>query len=335
MSWKDLLQKDDERIVVPWLGGRTIRVGPRSWVIVGDVPQEHGWNTFILHGRRASLDPVNALEPCTLPPGPYEYCEQVKGYLVGDHIVPDNASVDPDPVKIAGSTEQVHLIEPGLGRFVRIVAGRAYEDGPLIFDGPDMPYGPEDEVTRAFENKSESVDKIPGVTPALDAAFRMESFQRAEAIRRRAELEKLRKEEEARLAREARAAELRDKLGDGLKRREMAVHDFGEAARAALLMGEAEYLDHRAAHGKNEMVVTFRTIQRRFECTCDKNTLRIIDSGICLTDHRTGVKGDTKFTLETLPSVIREAERTGKLVVYRHVYDPDAPQDDYEDDDDY
>jgi hypothetical protein len=53
--------------------------------------------------------------------------------------------------------------------------------------------------------------------------------------------------------------------------------------------------------------------------------LRIIDSGICLTAHyddpefEAGTKGDGFFTLESLPSVIREAQRDGKLVVYRHV----------------
>jgi hypothetical protein len=34
-------------------------------------------------------------------------------------------------------------------------------------------------------------------------------------------------------------------------------------------------------------------------------------------DHRTGEKGDTKFTLESLPGVVREAEREGVLVVFR------------------
>ena len=71
-------------------------------------------------------------------------------------------------------------------------------------------------------------------------------------------------------------------------------------------------------------MVQFRHLNRRFECTCDRHTLRIIDSGICLTAHydddhfEEGTKGDTFFTLETLPNVIAEAERLGKLVVFRH-----------------
>ena len=58
---------------------------------------------------------------------------------------------------------------------------------------------------------------------------------------------------------------------------------------------------------------------RRFECTCDARTLRIVDAGICLVDHRSGQKGDQYFTLESLPGVIQQAEREGKLVVFRRV----------------
>jgi len=38
-----------------------------------------------------------------------------------------------------------------------------------------------------------------------------------------------------------------------------------------------------------------------------------------LTDHDTDERGDTYFTLESLPAVVREAEQRGKLVVFRHV----------------
>jgi hypothetical protein len=104
----------------------------------------------------------------------------------------------------------------------------------------------------------------------------------------------------------------------------LAKEDFEAAARAALAVGGAEYLDHRKAVQRNEMIVRFRFLRRRFECTCDHNTLQIIDSGICLTAHgddefADGIKGDSFFSLESLPSVIAEADREEKLVVYRHV----------------
>ena len=49
-----------------------------------------------------------------------------------------------------------------------------------------------------------------------------------------------------------------------------------------------------------------------------RDTLRIVDAGICLEDHATGEKGDTYFTLESPPGVVRQAIREGQLVVWRH-----------------
>lgn len=324
MGWKDLLQREGETIILPWLGGRKLRSGPRSWDLRGKLPDEQGWYTFSLSGRTARWDPDAPTEPCVIPQGSLDFL--VSGYLVGDRLVKDDASaVNPDPGMIASFSEAVALIEPGLDRFVRIEAGRTCEDGPLIYGGMEMPLGPEDEVLRAYEDRTPSVDGVKGVTPALDAAFRMVSWQRSEAERRRAELERQRAEEERLRAVEERRRQIAETLGDGAGRREIAANDFAEAARAALAVGGAEYLDHRAAHGRNEMVVKFRLNRRRFECTCDRRTLRIVDAGICLTAHDDdgdfdeGTRGDTFFTLESLPSVILEAEREGKLVVFRHV----------------
>jgi hypothetical protein len=108
-----------------------------------------------------------------------------------------------------------------------------------------MPLGPEDEVLKAFEDESASVDNIRGVPPALDAAFRMERWQRIEAARRRAELERQRREEEEKRQKEERRKQIAEKLGDGAGRREMAQVDFAEAAKAALAVGGAHYLDFR------------------------------------------------------------------------------------------
>jgi hypothetical protein len=224
------------------------------------------------------------------------------------------------------------MLEEGLGRFARVTAGRVYAEGPLIYDGPAMPLGPEDEVRDAFLNRLSSLDGIKGVVPALDAAFRMESWHRADVEFNRAEAERQRREEEARLAAEERRAEFARAVGDGAGRRAMASVDFEAAARAALAVGGAELLDQRRSAVRGEMVVVFKLGDRRFECTCVGATLRIVDSGICLRDHNTGEAGDTYFTLESLPGVIRQAERERRLHVYRHV-DPED-DDDREDWDD-
>ncbi len=321
MGWKDLLEATGEKMTAPWTGGRELRDGARSWAITGPLPVEHGWYVFKKAGRKVSVVKATDAKPEALK-------DIVRGYLVGDRFVPDDVRVDPDALKLAAASERLYFIEEGLSRFARLSAGRNYEDGPLLFIGQEMPLGPEEDVLNAYYDKALNLDHIRGVAPALDAAFRLESWRRAETERQRAEVERLLREEEERRAREERRKELVAKLGDAQGRREMALQDFGAAARAALAVGGAEYLDHRKAHRPHESVVTFRVMQRRFECTCDDRTLRIIDAGICLTDHGTGERGDTYFTLESLPAVILDADRKGKLVVFRHAGDNEYRDDD-------
>jgi len=344
MGWKDLLQSSEtETMVSPWVGGRSLRTYTRQWQIDGRLPQEFGWHQFRLIGPRKA----NWAEPVERSMD-IELQQRVSGYLVGDRIVPDRVRVE-NPAVLARHCERVHLIEPGLDRFVRIVAGRFWEDGPLIYDSQEFPLGPEDDVLKSYLDDETSVNHIPGVAPALDAAFRFETWQRAEARRRREEERRRREEEERqRLAEERRIREeaeremrriqdeaereerrrrMVEQLGDGAGRRAMAGQDFEEAATAALAVGNAVYLDHHQAHGRNEMVVRFRLNRRRFECVCDAQTLRIIDAGICLTNESDeelygigpGESGGNLFTLESLPGVIREAEQAGQLVVFRHV----------------
>lgn len=279
----------------------------RSWKLA-QLPPIQGWYTFRLEGRTAKVS-------TTAEPDLTKLRFSVRGYLVGDRLVADDATVR-DPAKISGVSEQVHLIDPGVERFARVRAGRIFKEGPLIFWQQEMPLGPESDVHAAYLDRS-PLEALKNITPALEAAFRLECWLRAETERRRAELETKRLEEERQRQVEEQRRLLVEKLGDGQGRRTMAKVDFEEAARAALRVGGAELLDHRKA-GRGEWVVRYRCGTRRLECVCDAD-LQIIDAGICLTDHDTGEKGDTYFTLESLPSVVREAEREGKLVVYRHV----------------
>jgi len=323
MGWQDLLQASEgETITLPWVGTKFLHSKDRRWQLETK-PPEHGWHTFSLSGRSARWQSV--AEPAT-----DQLAKRVKGYLVGDRLIPDGVAVDPDPSKIVLYSEELHLIEPGVDRFVRVIAGEL--GGQLFYESLDMPMGPEEEVLQAFLNRAESVSMVRGVPPALDAAFRLETWHRADVARRRAEAEQKRREDEERRQREARRQQLVETLGDAQARREMALIDFGEAAKAALIVGGATYLDHRDSYNRAEVIVRFMFRGRRFECTCDKYTLRIIDSGICLTDHVTGEKGDTRFTLESFPGVIAEAIDKHKLVVFRHV---DGDRRNYEDDDDY
>lgn len=312
MIWKDLLQTADETVVSPWIGGRTVQTYDRTWRLKGRLPPEHGWHVFTVCNREVRWkETTEALADILRG--------VVRGYLVGDLLIPENeARIEPDIAALAARFERVHLVEPGLDRFARISAGRSFESGPYIYHGQEFPLGPEDTVLQAFLDGSGSVDTVAGVPPALDVAFRVETWRRAETEKRRQE-ERLRQEREERIL---RATEM---IGTAQGRRELAQVDFGEAARAALAVGGATYLDHRPSPNPGEMVVRFRLSNRRFECVCNTN-LRIVDSGICLTaerdsgDFKYGTRGDTWFTLESLPAVILEAQRANALVVFRHVY---------------
>lgn len=316
-NWKSLLKREDERVVLPWTGGRSLPSRGPEYRVEGRLPPEHGWHEFRVSVRKA-------VWVAFAPPRTEALSDVVRGYLVGDRLVPDGARVDPDPAGIVRFSETVHLLEPGLSRFARVSAGRARPGAPLVFIAEDMPEGPENMVLTAFQDGLPTLAGVKDVTPALDAAFRLESWQRAEAESRRAELEALRFAEAAAMAEEERLARLRGALSDGRGRRAMALVDFRQAATAALAVTGTEYLDHRASANRGEMVVTFRLEGRRFECVCDQQTLRIIDSGICLVDSRTRERGDTRFTLESLPDVIRQAMRERVLHVFRHVGQDDG-----------
>ena len=310
MGWRDLLATAEESVTLPWTGSGSLQSASRSFKL-GKRPREHGWYRFKVEGNTAT-GPEPAESVPELLRGP------VKGYLVGDRLVPDDTRIDPDPGKIINHSEKVFLLPEELDRFSRVRAGRVYPEGPLIFLEQEFPLGPENDVMNAFLDNKNDVREIPGVVPALDAAFRMEVYQREQAELRRQEIARRRAEEEARLAQEQRRQELLEKLGDGAGRRAMArAGDFREAAVAALTVGGAEYLDHRGMRN-GEWAVKYRVDGQRLECVCDTN-LHIIDAGVCLEDHDTGVKGDRLFTLESLPAVIRQAIREHKLVVLRHV----------------
>ena len=310
MGWKDLLQTGDEKVTLPWLGGSTLVSCAQRWSIEGRHPKEYGWYTFKIANRSARVECAAEAQPDLLS-------HSVRGYLVGDRIVADDVRVDPDPKRIVAFSEKVFLLDEGIDRFARVRAGRVNKEGPLVYQGLEMPLGQEDAVLEAFLDQKASVTDLKNVVPALDAAFRMESWQRAEADRRRAELERVRREEDEKRQKEERRKALVNKLGDGEGRREMALHDFDAAARAALAVGGAVFLDAKKLRN-NEWAVRYRLDRQKLECVCDER-LRIIDAGICLIDHATNEKGDTFFTLESLPAVVQQAQRERRLVIFRHV----------------
>lgn len=317
MSWRDLLSDKESRIL-PWTGSRTVSCRDRSWRINGKLPREYGWFRFETDGGRDAT----LLEPADLDPGYEEGHPIAKGFLVGNRLIPDGARVDPDPDHLIDQTREVFLVEDGLEHFARAVAVRTTK-GDWVYMRQEFPQGPEQAVIEAYQDRKSSVDDIPGVTPALDLAFRFITREREKAEERERERKRRRIEEERKREAEARFQEALRTVGSAVGRRAIAKHDFNTAARAALAITGAELLDARPSRNRGEMVVQYRFRNRRLECVVERDTFHVVDAGVCLAGH------DRLFTLESLPAVIDEALDRGVLHVFRIVNgDPGGDPDD-------
>lgn len=298
MNWRDLTEQEPTSLVAPWTGGDAVDATGRSFRL-RRTPREYGWYAFTTRGRF-----VLGFVPCDPHPDELTRNRGV-GYLAGDRFYPDDAQ------RLSG--ERVFLIPSDGERdhFDRAVVGRHCEDGPLVYAEPAPPLGPESAARRCLDDGGDLLAE-ECVMPGLYGAFLVERDQRAVA-------DAARRAVEARLAREQREAEARRLVGSAVGRRELAALDLPAACAAALRLADAEFIELRGSG--SERVVRFRLpeLGRRFECVVDARTLRVVEAGVCLTDDDTGERGDDLFTLEALPGVIREAERLGVLVVFRHV----------------
>ncbi len=313
MLWNQLISQTEE-LVLPWMGGQTLHSQNRRWSLTNS-PPEHGWHRFRIDGSRRAAWICEDFAP----PEPLPNLPLLRGYLVGDRLICDDATVTPDPAKAFQQSEKVWLLDHTLERFTRILAAR-HRSNHLVYVRQEFPLGPEADVLTAWQDRRPDVANIPGVTPALDLTFRWLTHQRILADARRERMEReLARQAEAEARREAEAQAAAKYIKEQQTIYTKRVRDFEGAARAALSVSGAELLDHRPAQQKTEAVVQFRFQQQRFECVVNRQTLQIIDAGICLMNHATDERGDSYFTLESLPAVIHEAMRRGVLVVFRHV----------------
>lgn len=297
MNWRALLGSSSTSVIAPWLGGKHLYLGSRSWRLTA-LPPVQGWYVAETQARVVTrMTPADAPDPSALTLRP------VEGYLIGDLLVPDT-SHNQLPVK---------LVPAGTERFARVRAAAASENGPLIFAETLFGLGPEPEVEAAFLERRPNLDAIKGVLPGLSAAWKFACDRRveAEAHQARVEAERLRREAQTRVE-------------TTVGRRHVAQTNFEAAARAALQVGQAEYLSHKPVHNGMEVIFRIPTLRQRFSTVCSLE-LSIIDAGVCLRAEndrdgfRQGTQGDRWLTLESLPSVIREADALGRLVIFRQV----------------
>ena len=301
-TWRELLSRDVV-LNLPWFAGRDLRSRGRRWKIRGPMPTTEGWHQFRVDtGRRATW-----LGPGTEDLEAMDRAPSMAGYLVGDRLVPDGVSDVTGAGAVFDLSVKVRLSPGGLERFTR--ARLRSIEGRWIFQREEFPLGPEPELETLFLEGGWGLEAIKGVTPALELVFNLESLRRDRVARQR---QRAAERREA-AARQRQLARLHS---TGVGRRAMARLDFEAAARAALSVSGVKLLDIRPWHSEHERRLRFYHEGLRIECVVDAVTLGVIDAGICLHDHRTGEKGDTYFTLESLPGVITQAARENRLVVY-------------------
>ena len=286
---------------MPYIGGPRVDAPDRPLRLAGEV--EPGWWRFDVEGRNATA--VEAAEPVDLSDRP-----AVRGHAAGGYLFSSGAEVerfalpaDPEPELLAPCT------------------ARRWHGGALLFDCAEFEDEAEERVRRALDDGS-GIDAIKGAAPSLRAAFAYALLAKAAAER---EIWVLPRESTAHVAAicaDGPAATRPILDGMAARRREARLRIATERARPVtnkrrrivhrledVLEGSGSRLLRWRQRGEHQLEVTFAFMGEHFTCLVASKTLRVIDAGICLSG------ADSRLTLDSLPSTIKEAIETHQLVV--------------------
>ena len=318
-DFRDFL-KPKEPVVLPYFGGTRVDAADRRLRIDGTI--EPGWWRFAIEGRKAV--PKDKAEPVELGALP-----AITGHWVDGHIVASGREVA--PVALPPSEEPAPLAR---------VVGRRWYSGEVLLDSIEFEDDAELSARSALEERRNIAD-VRGVVPSLRAAFGyaigtavareqrvpialreierdvvaiadggleaargviariVERRQQAEAARRARELMHAVNQERAKFREIAQKAHRERRGGTPAERADAALEAAGARMLSARRIGE-----------QLEVVFTYSGV--RIIATVDANTLQVYDSGICLAG------ADEEVTLDSLPSVIKEAIEEGTLNITRH-----------------
>nr|WP_274622621.1 hypothetical protein [Myxococcus fulvus] len=322
-----------ESAVLPYLGGGTVDTATRRLRVT--TPVAPGWWRFELKGREAT-----AREPAG--PEGLEALPRVRGHVWGARLVLEGAVAR--PLELLPEDEPSPLAP---------VSARRWHDGALLFDGVEFEGEAEDAARRALE-EGRPLASVKGVSAPLRAAFGyalLEAASRtldirfapaetrgrvlkvAELGRPEAEACLRALEQERRVHQRAlEARRVAEQQRAWLDAQTVRATALAQEARRQVLSGDvsrgapvgapsraevalqgagARLLHHRRMAG-NQLEVTFSFMGERFVSIVDARTLQVLDAGVCLAG------ADSEVTLESLPSVIREAIDTDVLVITRH-----------------
>jgi hypothetical protein len=315
--------KTNDPVVLPYFGGTRVDSKDRRFRV--DQAIEPGWWRFAIDGRKATplekAEPVDGSQLGSLP--------IVRGHWVDNYIVASGR--DLARVALPPSEEPAALAR---------VVGRRWYSGDMLLDSIEFEDDAELAARSALEERR-SIADVRGVVPSLRAAFgyalglAVARDERVPVTLREltrvlvaiadggrdavvAHLTHLANQRRAREA-EQRARELLEAVNAQRARvRDIATRAVrerrgtpAERADAALEQAGARMLAARRV-GDNELEVTFTFMDVRIIATVDPETLHVYDSGVCLAG------ADEELTLDSLPSVIKEAIENDLLNIMRH-----------------
>lgn len=346
MDYRKLLGKV-ETLVLPYFGGTSVEAPGRHLRLHlqdGADPPAPGWWRFEVRGRDARPLAAAAEDEVAATREPWP---TVRGHLVGDELVQGGASAAlvwflPDEEAPALSVCRARRCPSGELCFEMLdFDGEAEESARQALEEGGSLRGIKGAAASlraafgmatvaaaaraagvpvaALEVRQHMLRVADEGAPAAAAVVAALVRERDEHVRR---LEAQRQEQERRLAAERarhdqalaaaqvdearrRARREAGRLDERDARRTMT-----DRAEGALAAAGARFRNLRRL-GAESVEVTFEFMGQRFITVVDGATLGVIDAGICLSGS------DREVTLESLPSVIREAVDTHRLVITR------------------
>ena len=271
---------EDQDLILPYLGGCTITDGNSTWRIAGAPPKEHGWYRVSVDGSKFAT-----LLNVTYPPNDWAFGHDVlhvKGYVVGNRIIPDRIPVSTDPKDFIPQTKRVFLL-PTLTKFSRVKA--AYVGDRLVYVKTLPAYDCDNKMLDIFLNWK-NVDYYDQISPALQLAFNSEvAFHLESQI----------------LFNERMSHAKPHPLSS----------DFETTCRN---LWEPRGLDLLSFTVKEDMAALEYLFEgEKLRCTVHIPTLQVVDSGLALLP--TFYMLD--LTLANLPHALREVADSDTLVKYR------------------
>jgi hypothetical protein len=293
-----------EPVVLPYFGGNRVEAADRRLRLAE--PVELGWWRFRIEGRRAvALEPA---EPVDLSDRPAVRGHHAAGWLFASGRDIHRIALPPveEPAPLAR------------------VTGRVWHSGDLLLDSIDFEDEAEEATRRALE-EGQGIGDVRGVPPSLRAAF---GFALADGVGRALDIPISPREAGGRVqelaagGREAATTFLRalaaerERYQTELRTQELRARARPRAGKpedradAALDAAGARLINCRRLGGGN-LEVRFQLDGERFVAIINGDTLQVMDAGICLSG------ADRVLTLDSLPSVIREAMETDRLNITR------------------